>query len=167
MLTSNLLHFSNIGLEGAVIAVAVLVFFIFRQFSTRGVTSLLNVIAPLALLYFGIQGVAQLDSTGWVLMGAGLSLGIALGFARATTFRIWTGPDGRALMRGTVFTLLLWVLTFAVRFGLTFVEGQLGFGAELGNSAVTFLPAAATLAAQALVVYLRAQDVRFVGLRAG
>jgi hypothetical protein len=99
-------------------------------------------------------------------MGAGMSLGIALGFARGTTFRIWTGPDGRALMRGTAFTLVLWVLTFAVKIGLTFVEGRLGFGTELGNSAVTFLPAAATLAAQALVVYLRAHDLRFVGVRA-
>jgi hypothetical protein len=166
MLTSNALNFSGAGLEGAVIGIAVLVFFIFRQFSTRRVTSLLNVIAPLALLYFGVQGVGQLDPTGWVLMGSGLSLGIALGFARGTTFRIWTGPDGRPLMRGTAVTLVLWVLTLATKIALTFVEGQLGFGAELGNSAVTFLPAAATLAAQALVVYLRAQDLRFVGLRA-
>jgi hypothetical protein len=165
MLTANALNF-NTGLEGAVIAVAVLVFFIFRQFSTRGVTSLLNIIAPLALLYFGIQSVGQLDSIGWALMGAGLSLGIALGFARGTTFRIWTGPDGQALMRGTALTLVLWVLTFAVKIALSFVEGRLGFGAELSNSAVTFLPAAATLAAQALVVYLRAHDLRFVDVRA-
>ena len=138
-------------------------FFIVRQFSTRGVTSLLNVIAPLALLYFGLQDVGQLDSAGWVILTASLSLAVALGFARGLTFRVWHGPDGRALMRGTPLTLGLWVLTLAVKIGLTFAEAKLGFGAVVVNNAVTFLPGAATLAAQALVVWLRAQDLRFVG----
>jgi hypothetical protein len=163
MLATN---FSSGGLAAAAIGVAILVFFIFRQFSTRRVTSLFNVLVPLALLYLGIQRVDQLDSTGWVLLGAGVSLGVVLGFARGVTFRIWTGPDGRAVMRGTPLTLMLWVLTFAVKIALTFGEARFGLGADVGNSAVTFLPAAATLAAQAVVVYLRAQDVRFVGARA-
>ena len=161
MLTSN---FSGAGLEGAVIGVAVLVLFIFRQFSTRSVTSLLNFIAPLALLYFGLQGVSQLDSAGWVLLTASLSLGVALGFARGMTFRIWIGPTGQALMRGGGLTLGLWVLTFAVKIGLTYAEARLGYGSEVANNAVTLLPGAATLAAQALVVWLRAEDLRVGGV---
>jgi hypothetical protein len=152
------------GLEGALIGVAVLVLFIFRQFVTRGVTNWLNILAPLALLYFGMQGLGQLDPTGWLLLTVGLSLGIALGFARATTFHVWSGPGGQALMRGTALTLVLWVLTFAVKIGLTLGETSLGFGPVVTNPAVTFVPAAATLAAQVLVVYLRGQDLRFVGL---
>jgi hypothetical protein len=160
MLTSNL---SGAGLEGALIGIAVLVFFMFRQFSTRGVTSIVNVLAPLLLLYFGLQGVGQLDAVGWVILTASLSLGVALGFARGITFRIWPSVDGRVLMRGTALTLMLWVLTIAVKIGLAYAEAQLGYGADVANSSVTFLPAAATLGAQALVIWLRAQDLRLVG----
>ena len=160
MLTSN---FSGVGLEGAVIGVAVLVLFIFRQFSTRSVTNVFNIVAPLALLFFGLQGVSQLDSAGWVIMSASLSLGVALGFARGMTFRIWMGPAGQALMRGSALTLGLWVLTFVVKIGMTYAEARLGYASDVANNAVTLLPGAATLAAQALVVWLRAQDLRFGG----
>jgi hypothetical protein len=160
MFTSN---FSAAGLEGAVIGVAVLLLFMFRQFSTRSVTNVFNILAPLALLFFGLQGVSQLDSAGWVIMSASLSLGVALGFARGMTFRIWMGPAGQALMRGSALTLGLWVLTFVVKIGMTYAEARLGYASDVANNAVTLLPGAATLAAQALVVWLRAQDLRFGG----
>ena len=98
-----------------------------------------------------------------MILTASLSLGIALGFARGMTFRIWTGPAGQALMRGTALTFGLWVLTFAVKIGITFAEARLGYASDVANNAVTLLPGAATLAAQALVVWLRAQDLRVGG----
>jgi hypothetical protein len=156
MLTGFGSNFS--GLEGALIGLAVLVFFIVRQFSTRRVLSTWTVIPPLVLAYFGLQGLSQLDSTGWLLLGLSLSLGVALGFVRGNTFRISTGAQGEALMRGTALTLVWWLITIAVKAGLTFAEARFGFGAMIGNNAEIMLPAAATIAAQSLVVYLRAQD---------
>jgi len=151
------------SLEGAVIGIAILVWFIFRQFRPRRVTSVFNFVAPLVLLVFGLQGLGRLDTAGWMILGMSLSIAVALGFARGTTFRIWSGPDGQALMRGTPLTFGLWVLTFAVKFALTYAEARMGLGAEV--SSTLFLPAAVTLAAQALVVYLRAQDLRCLGYR--
>jgi hypothetical protein len=153
--------FTNLsGLEGALIGLAVLVFFIVRQFTTRSVTSRWSVLAPLVLAYFGLQGLGQLDATGWVLLGVNLSLGVGLGFLRGMTFRVWANEYGQALMRGTSLTLMLWLVTLGMKVGLTLLAYRFGLGAQASGNAETMLPAAATIAAQTLVVYLRAQDRR-------
>jgi len=148
------------GPEGLLIGAALILFFIIRQFSTRAVLSLWNVAAPAALLYFGLQGLGDLDSTGWLLLGFSISVALALGVARGLTFRIWTGDDGRALMRGGAWTLVLWTATIAVKAALTFAEIRFGFGAAASSTAASLLPGAVTIGAQVLVVYLRAQDQR-------
>jgi hypothetical protein len=153
------------GLEGALIALAVIVFFIARQFTTRPVLNWLNVIAPAALLYFGVQGIDRLDSTGWLVLGLGLSLGIGLGALRGTSYRVWVNPQGQLFMRGGGLTLALWAVTIGVKVLLTVLEIQFGLGALTGLPAMSLLPGAATLAAQMLVVYLRAQDERVMGVR--
>ena len=153
------------GPEGLLIGAALIVFFIVRQFSTRRVLSLANLLAPAALLYFGLQGLGDLDSTGWMLLGVGMSLGIAFGVARGMTFRVWTDASGQAVMRGGGLTVVLWVATIAAKALLTFIEIKLGLAAGATSSAASLLPGAATIAAQVLVVYLRAQDERLASYR--
>jgi hypothetical protein len=148
------------GPQGLLIAAALIVFFIVRQFGTRRVLSLWNVLAPAALLYFGLQGLAELDSTGWLLLGFSLSLAMALGVARGLTFRVWTDTSGQAWMRGGVPTLLLWIATIAVKAALTLAEIKFGLGSASTSAAASLIPGAVTIAAQLLVVYLRAQDAR-------
>ena len=89
------------GPEGLLVAAALIVFFIVRQFSARRVLSVGNVIAPAALLYFAVQSVGGMDSTGWVLLGISLSFAIALGVARGLSFRVWTDANGYAMMQST------------------------------------------------------------------
>jgi hypothetical protein len=67
------------------------------------------------------------------------------------------------MMRGTGPTVALWIATIAVKVALTFAEIKFGFGAATASSAASYLSGAATLAAQVLVVYLRAQDQRLAG----
>src|SRR5690242_17797270 len=120
--------FSNAfnGPEGLLIGAALILFFIARQFSARRVVSVGNVIAPAALLYFGLQGITSLDSSGWLLLGISMSLAVALGAARGVTFRVWTNPNGQAMMQGTPLTVALWVATIAIKVGLTFAEARFG-----------------------------------------
>jgi hypothetical protein len=150
------------GPEGLLIGAAVIVFLIARQFSARRVLSLANGIAPAALLYFGARGIGSLDASGWVLLGISMSLAFALGAARGVTFRVWTNPNGDTMMQGTGVTLALWIATIAIKVALTFVESKLGFGAAYGSTVQALLPAATTIGAQLLVVYLRALDQRAV-----
>jgi hypothetical protein len=150
------------GPEGLFIGAALIVLFIARQFSARRVLSLANLIAPAALLYFGAQGIGSLDASGWVLLGISMSLAFALGAARGVTVRVWTNPNGDAMMQGTGVTLALWIATIVIKVALTVVESKLGFGAVYGSTVQALLPGAATIAAQLLVVYLRALDQRGV-----
>src|SRR5579871_3578389 len=92
------------GLVGALVALAVVGLFSARQFSTRRVNSLWTIVLPLVLAYLGLQSLGQLDSTGWLLLGVNLSVGLVLGLARGMTLRVWTGQQGEALMRGTRLT---------------------------------------------------------------
>lgn len=148
------------GPEGLLIGAALILFFIVRQFRTRAVLSLFNLAVPAVLLYFGLQGLGDLDATAWLLLGISVSLAIALGAARGATFHVWTDPNGQAMMRGTRLTVALWIATIAVKVALTFAEIQFGFGAAAASGAASYLAGAATIGAQVLVVYLRAQDQR-------
>ncbi len=161
MLSSN---FSPTQLETALIGLAVLAFFIVRQFSTRRVTNHWNFLVPVALGYFGAQGLQQLDSTGWLLLAISTSVGIGLGFLRGMSSRVWISSTGDALVRSTRLTLVLWLATIAVKFALSFAEVRFGLAtaASISSTAEALIPAAATLAAQSLVVFLRAQDQRVV-----
>jgi len=148
------------GLESALIGLVVLVFFIVRQFTTRPVASRWAVLAPLVLASFGLAGLNQLDGMGWLLLALNVGIAALLGFARGTTFRVWTDASGRAVMRGTSLTLVLWLATFAVKIALLVLERQIGLGSLASSTAETWLPAAATLGTQTLVAYLRSQDQR-------
>lgn len=146
------------GPQGLLLAAALIVFFIVRQFSTRRLFSAWNLISPVALLYFGVQGLDQLDSTRWLVLGFGLTLAIVFGILRGITFRVWVDAKGQVLMRGTPLTLVLWIATIAAKVLIVFAEIKLGFGTVGSSSAESLLPAAVTIGTQILVVYLRGQD---------
>lgn len=150
---------NSAGLQPVLIGAAFIVFFVARQFATRPVISRWNVLVPIALAFIGLQGLTDPAQTSWLFLGVNLSLGVVLGFARGMTFRVWPEMNGRALMRGTLLTLLLWVATFAIRFAASVVEAKLGFIVGAGTADI-LLPAAATIGVQTLVVYLRSQDLR-------
>src|SRR5215813_1241225 len=97
--------------QGALIGLALLAFMIIRQFTTRPVLNQWMILAPFVLVILGLQSVSQLDATGWLLLGINLSLGVALGFVRGATFRVWLDERQRALMRATGLTALLWMAT--------------------------------------------------------
>jgi hypothetical protein len=154
------------GIEGVLIGLAAIAFFVVRQFGTRRLNSRWTVLAPLALAYFGLQGLNTLDQAGWLLLAVSLSLGVGLGFLRGLSFRVWTDANGEAFMRGGMSTLVLWLATFAVKALLSVVELDFGLAAVASSTAELLLPAAATIAAQYLVVYLRARDGGQVPARA-
>jgi hypothetical protein len=150
------------GLEAVLIGLAVAVFVIVRQFRARRVMSAATMLPPLALTYFGLANLGQLDTTGLVLLVVNTSLAVALGVARGTTFRIWSGARGEALMQGTRLTLLLWVATIGVRVAVSFVEQRAGLGTYASAGAELLIPVAATLATQNIVAYLRSRDQQLV-----
>jgi hypothetical protein len=154
------------GTEGVLIGLAVIAFFVVRQFGTRPLNSRWTVLAPLALAYFGRQGVNQLDPTGWLLLAVSVSLGVGLGFVRGMSFQVWTDANDDAYMRGGLWTLVLWLATFAAKVVLSVVEVKFGLAAFASSSAELLLPAAATIAAQYLVVFLRARDAGLAPARA-
>jgi hypothetical protein len=149
------------GAESALIGLVVAALFIIRQFRTRRVTSLWMWLVPLVLAAIGISGLGQLNSVGWAVLALNLVLGIGLGIVRGNSFRLWTNSDGQALMRATNLTLVLWLVTIAIKIGLAVVERQTGLAAATPGADV-MLPTAATLAAQSLSVYLRSQTSSLV-----
>lgn len=159
--------FDNLAaFEGALVGLAVLAFVVVRQFSTRQVNNLWTFGLPLILAVLGLQGLNQLSATGWLVLGVNASLGLRLGLLRGMSVRVWNDARGVALMRGTSLTLILWLATIAVRIVLGFLAQRLGLGAEASSNVQTLLPTAITIAAQSVVVYLRAQDQRLGVLEA-
>lgn len=112
------------------IVALVVVFVIRRQLATRPVTVARSLLAPAAMLVYGI-GMAIVQSGGHPFGGAGLGvvaallaaeLAAAVGFGvlRARTMLIWRAPDGpgTVLRRGNGYTLAAWAASVAARVGL-------------------------------------------------
>jgi hypothetical protein len=149
------------GAESALVGLGVAVLFIIRQFRTRRVASLWMWLVPLVLAAIGISGLSQLNSVGWAVLALNLALGIGLGVVRGNSFRLWTNSQGQAVMRATNLTLVLWLVTIAIKIGLALLERQTGLTTATPGADI-MLPAAATLAAQNLSVYLRSQTAALV-----
>ena len=147
------------ALTSGLIALAIAALVIARQFSTRRVVSSWTLIPPIGLFVYGLTGIGSLDATGFALLGVNVLLALGFGVARASTMRIWTSSRGELLMRGTVLTLVLWALTIGARLGVYAFERSAGLGLPSSGAAL-LIPAAVTLGAQILAVYLRSQRVR-------
>src|SRR5579859_5988975 len=116
------------SLTPILIGLAIAALVIVRQFSARRVASVWMIAVPFGLAAFGATGLGNLDTTGLVLVALNTSLAVALGVMRGTTFRIWSGASGEALMQGTRLTVLLWAATIGVRVVVSLIERQLGLG---------------------------------------
>ena len=117
----------------------------------------------MALIY-GIVGicVGGFDTPsgrlGWAMIGISLALSALVGLVRGRYTRIWLGDDGRVLRQGTTFTVGLFVLLIAAKFGLGAwasidgIDDGAGFGEVLVMIAVM-------IAVQAEIVWRRAQHI--------
>jgi hypothetical protein len=147
-------------IQFAVAGLAVLAFLAFvisRQVARRTVTPKRLVMLPAAftVLALVVDGgfAARLDTPVAVaFFVGGLVLAVPLGVARAATMRVWRTPDA-TLAQGGRRTVLLWVLTIAVRIGVLLVAARSG-APEGAGEAMLFV--AATIAAQNAVIARRA-----------
>lgn len=155
-------HASTLLIQG-VIMVAVVALILIRQMRVRQVTTKQLVRFPLIFAVIGVVSLHGTVLTGMVgdaLLAGELALAAVLGLARGASGRVWCS-DGIWWSKGTPTTLVLWVVSFAVRIAASAVAGVLGVSASMGTGAI-FCFVAATLAAQSVVVARRT-----VGLGAG
>jgi hypothetical protein len=143
------------------LAIAALVIWrvIVRQI--RGNTPTLRslTLIPLILVVAGIANCASLlprASGGELgLLGVDLILLILLGSARATSTRL-TERGGYAFQKGGVLTLILWLVTIAIRVGVAFAGARMGIAGPL-TSASILLSMGLTIGTQNAVIYFRIQ----------
>jgi hypothetical protein len=92
------------------------------------------------------------------MIGISLALSAVVGLVRGRCTKIWVGDDGRVLRQGTTFTVGLFVLLIAAKFGLGAwasidgIDDGAGFGEVLVMIAVM-------IAVQAEIVWRRAQHI--------
>lgn len=148
-----------------VIGVAVLAFVVYRQLAVRRVRENYRLIIILAIIGI-VQFSRFLSSNGHAISGGRIAitlagsavLAAALGFLRAITVKIWRGPEGQLLRRGTWLTAVLWVVAVAAHLGFdALVAG--GFGtknASIGDATI-LLYLAVSFGVQQAVLLNRAQ----------
>jgi hypothetical protein len=122
------------------------------------------ILIPLGLVGWGVINTTHLSSFNVVVVtldATGLGLGIILGVARGYTTAIWRDPNGMVLQKGTIALAILWVLSIAIRIGLSVIGGKLGMNQ---TEAYAELPLffGVTLAAQNATISgrLRARGMR-------
>ncbi|GIL26700.1 hypothetical protein [Actinocatenispora comari] len=147
--TSYLLY----GLLGLVL----LIWIISRQVGERTWTTRRLVIMPLIFVVVAVINGRTLGhdlSTGLSigLFAAGLVLAVVLGLARAATMATRPGSDNTVVTRSNWWTIVLWLVSIAIRVGLAFGAASLGAPEGIAES---MLFAAVTIGAQNLVVARR------------
>jgi hypothetical protein len=116
------------GAGSIVVAVVVVGLVVRLQLSTRRVRRVGSLIAPAVFGVLGVAGIAfgiasvvkshPLAALPVVLLAASLVVAAGFGMARARTVRVWHGPDGDVLRKGTAATTGLWLASAAAHFGL-------------------------------------------------
>lgn len=133
-----------------------------KQLTGSVVTGRSLVLMPAILIVIGLGSAATALSLAqpgeilFFLLDAVIVVG--LGLARGTSTRL-TLRDGGLFQKGTALTLVLWLTTIAVRVGAGFLGHSLG-GAGTLTTASAVLLFGVTIAAQNVVIYLRAQQQR-------
>jgi hypothetical protein len=143
---------------GILIGVVVLVRVIGRQVTGSLVTQKSLVLMPVILLGLGVvslSSVVHTASTGELAFLA-LEAVVVLGFglARGATVRL-TRTDQGLYQKGTAATLILWLLTIALRIGTSFAAAALWPGSAVSRAAI-MLTIGITIGAQNAMVYRRA-----------
>ncbi|MEU5421584.1 hypothetical protein [Streptomyces sp. NPDC020667] len=116
--------------SGTVLVAAALVvgLVVRQQLRTRPVRRYGSLITPAVFGVLGISGIAfgvasvvkdrPLTALPVALLAASLAVAAGLGAARSRTVRVWRGPQGEVLRKGTAATTGLWLASAGVHFGL-------------------------------------------------
>ncbi|GAA4214642.1 hypothetical protein [Actinocatenispora rupis] len=139
------------------LGLVLLVWIISRQVGERTWTPRRLAVMPLIFVVVAVVNGRTLghdlsSGLGVGLFAAGLVLAVVLGFARAATMAVRPGPDNSVVTRGNRWTMVLWIVSLAVRVALAF--GAASLGAPEGV-AEAMLFAAVTIGAQNLIVARR------------
>ncbi len=115
---------------GAALAIAVPVvgLVVRQQLRTRRVRRIGSLLAPAVFAVLGASGIAfgvasvaehrPLTALPVVLLVVSLAVAAGFGAVRARTVRVWRGPQGEVLRKGTAATTGLWLTSAGVHFGL-------------------------------------------------
>jgi hypothetical protein len=143
------------------VAIAALVIWrvVFRQLRGTTVTVRGMLVIPGILVLIGLENCAQAlpkaSGTEIALLGADLLVLLILGAGRAASTNL-TVRDGYAFQKGSVLTLLLWLLTIGVRIGFGFVGAGLGAGGPLTSASIA-LSLGLSIGVQNALIYARAR----------
>jgi hypothetical protein len=107
---------SGANLTNLIIGVAVLALLLSRQLVTRRLSESYRLSVILAVI--GILNGHPTDKGGIAVAVIGsLVIALVAGAVRAPTVRVWRGPDGQLLRKGTWLTLVLWIVSLAAHLG--------------------------------------------------
>ncbi|WP_137813442.1 hypothetical protein [Gandjariella thermophila] len=141
------------------IAALVLVRVIGRQVTGSPVTARSLVLMPAVLLVIGVAGMGNVlgsASTGALLLfGADVALLVLVGLGRGASVALGE-RNGTLYQRGTRLTLLLWLLTIALRVGFAFAGHLLGVDDRLAGASIA-LSMGLTIGAQNVAIWWRGQ----------
>lgn len=144
------------GLVQIALVSCLVVFAIARQFMTRPVAQPLPYVLPVAILGYGVYGLAQQPALGWAelaALGVSVALSVGLGVARGASMRVWIDGSGRALTKATLLTLVLWIVSILAKVALNFFAASQT--RTVPNVAELCIIAGTTVGAQAAVIWLR------------
>ena len=117
-------------MSNVIVAVAVLAYFLYRQFQPRQINEGRTLVLPLIVIVAGIAQGGIVDrhheSVSVALLAVEAVAAVGLALYRAYTMRIWRDAEGRLWRRGSASTAVAWLLSIGLRVGL------LGVGAWLG-----------------------------------
>lgn len=135
-----------------VVYAAVILLLIGRQFVPQQLMAGRFWIAPVIMIGYGLYLLVQSPPSNPVdvaLIVANVVVGAVLGFGRGWTVRVWRNAQGILMRQGTIATVALWVLSFAVKIGL-----DLAFHVNISAASV-LLFAGVTFGSQALALAFR------------
>lgn len=148
--------FSSAGYGTYLIVAVVIVVVIGRQLLPGPINERRLLLLPLAATVYGLYLMSKTPHPGLLdlaLLAVNLGLGAVLGVGRGATVKVWRGADGVLMSQGTLLTLGLWLVSFAIRIGF----GVLSHGAM--NTADLALFVGVTFGAQSAVLWMRMQAV--------
>jgi hypothetical protein len=135
-----------------VVYAAVILLLIGRQFVPQQVKEGRFWIAPVIMIGYGLYLFVQSPPASAVdvaLIAGNVAVAAVLGFARGWTVRVWRDAQGFLMRQGTILTVALWVLSFAVKIGL-----DLALHVNISTASI-LLFAGVSFGAQALALVLR------------
>ncbi|HVV10261.1 hypothetical protein [Amycolatopsis sp.] len=142
-----------------VIAALVVWRVIVRQLLGSAVTLQGLALIPAILLVLGIVDCAKAlpgaSGTEIALLAADLAILLVLGLARAATVRL-SLRDGNAYQKGSALTLVLWLVTIAIRIGFAVLGARAGTTSGLAGASIA-LSMGLSIGVQNVLIYSRAR----------